>query len=201
MVHEAAGLAKVDIFRVLGVFGDFHSVHRTAVVGVAQDRAHQHFKGSGRRKAGTLEHIGGGVGVQSPDFVALLNKTGGHAADQGDGFVVLLGLYFQVAGFDGVHLVAFGFDADQAAVIGGDHGDDIQIDAGGDNPAVVVVGVVAGDFGAAGSGEKSQVFAVAVKLGESVHRFTVAGSLGGNLVRAVKAFQLFVQPAGGNPFF
>ena len=61
---------------------------------------------------------------------------------------------------------------------GGRHGDDVQVDAGRQHPAVVVIGVVAADFGSAGCAEETRLTARTVKLLELADNAAIALFLG-----------------------
>ena len=86
-----------------------------------------------------------------------------------------------------VHVVPLGLDPDAPIGAGGRHGDDVQVDAGRQHPAVVVIGVVAADFGAPRRGEENQLLRLAEGVGESGGRLTVPVALGLHPALAVQA--------------
>ena len=71
---------------------------------------------------------------------------------------------FEVADIDRVHGVAFALDIDYGALALCGNGYGIKIDARGKHAAVVMVGVVAADFGSAGCAEETRLATLAIEL-------------------------------------
>ena len=100
------------------------------------------------------EDSGGGVGVKAPHLVAQLADSGGHPPDQGHGVPVSSGRRLSSSKSTSAIRWVAGLDADGPAAVGHHAGDGVQVHAGGQAVAVLVVGVVAPQLRAAGGGEK-----------------------------------------------
>ena len=96
----------------------------------------------------------------------------------------------QVVQVDGGHAVVAGFDADGAGVVGRNAGDGVQVDAGGQAVAQLVVGVAAAQLGPSGRGEEQRlaVGGAGENLREFLRQLQQADG-GGVRVRAVDAGQ------------
>ena len=156
LVHQAAGLVEEDVLGILADLGDLdlgEFLHVVIVVLAAQDGTDADLEGSGAGQARATQHVAGGVGVKAADLAARVDDTGGHAADQGSGVLLLLLLRDQVGHVHIVDLLkAQGLDADDVLLVGGNDRYNVQVDGARQHHAVVVVGVVAADLGAAGGG-------------------------------------------------
>ena len=149
LVEQTGRLAEVDVLRVFGNLRRLDRGDRIIVVEVGQDRHDEHLERRGARKPGALEHARGRHGVKPADLVAERGKARADAADQRGGPLLFLFLHGEVRRIDRIHRITGGFQADHA-VVGLFHcGDHIEVDRGGQHLAVVVVGVVAADLGAA----------------------------------------------------
>ena len=80
----------------------------------------------------------------------------------------------EVADIDRVHSVAFALDIDYGALALRGNGYSVKIDARGEHAAVVMVGVVAADFGSAGCAEETRLAARTVKLLELADNAAIA---------------------------
>ena len=121
-------------------------------------------------------------------------EAGGHAPDKGGGGVLLLGLGGQLVEVHHDEGIALGLHADHAALVGGGGGQDVQVHAGGQDPAVLVVRVVAAQLRAAGGAE--QCLRQALKgLGKAGDGGGAAGAGGLGALGAVEAGQFL--PKGG----
>ena len=122
LVHQAAGLVEEDVLGILADLGDLdlgEFLHVVIVVLSAQDGTDADLEGSGAGQAGAAQHVAGGVGVKAADLAARVDDTGGHAADQGCGVLLLLLLRDQVGHVHIVDLLkAQGLDADDVLLVG-----------------------------------------------------------------------------------
>ena len=192
LVHQAAGLAEKD---VLGILADLRDadlaefVHVIIVVFAAEDRRDADLEGRRAGQAGTAQHVAGGAGVKAAHLAAVIEDTHRHAADQGGGVFSLP----RLRGTDAqVHIAdlfkTLGLDAHDVVLIGGDHRHDVQVDRTGQHDAVVVVGVVAADLGAAGGRVQADRAFCAELGGKMIDQRRVTLTLGGQdrFVRAVQ---------------
>ena len=150
LIHQTTGLAKVD---VLCPLADLCNGDRGDLFGheaVVQDHTDQHLKGGRGRNAAALGHVGGDVHVQTRKLCAALTEGFALAAQQGSGGVLLLLAGGQVVKVDNAQVVPLALYAQLVQAVGGGSSNHINIHAAGQHTAVLVVGVVAADLGAAG---------------------------------------------------
>ena len=144
LIHKAAGLAEEPVLGVLGDLGEGHLVHTALVVEVGEDGADHVLEGGGGGQARALEDGGHGAGVKAAHGVAVIGKALAHARDEGGGGTELGLVGLSVDGdIHHVLVKALALEADDAVCAGRGHGQHVQADGGGDDTAVVVVGVVA----------------------------------------------------------
>ena len=142
-------MPKVHIFSPLadlcnGNGGDFF-IHEAVV----QNHADQHLKCGRGRNAAALGHIGGNVHVQTGQLCATLTESLALAAQQGSSGVLLLLAGGQVVKVDNAQVVALALHAQLVQAVGGGSSDHINVHAACQHAAMLVVGVVAADLGAA----------------------------------------------------
>ena len=155
-------------------------------------------EGGGGAQPAAPEDPGGGVGVKAPHGVAQLGQPGGHPPDQGHGVARLLLPEGEVPQVHHRHAVVAGLDADGPAVVGDHTGDGVQVHAGGQAVAVLVVGVVAPQLRAAGGGEEQRLRLVAAGEGLTVGQHQLPKAVGGaGRVSAIDRH----QPARQCPLF
>ena len=155
LVHQSAGLAEVDVLRVLAHLGPLHRIQGPAAEEAVHDGGHQDLIGGGGGQAGAGQHRGGHIGVKACRTASQLHQPGRHSPHQRGGAVLLLLPDLQIPQ---VHLqggVALRPDPDQVRPVGGGAGQHIQIHTAAQHTAVLVVGVVAADLRPARSAEQS----------------------------------------------
>ena len=150
LIHQAAGLAKVHIFSPLtdlcnGDGGDLFG-HEAVV----QDHTDQHLKGGRGRNTAAFGHVGGDVHVQTRKLCAALTEGFALAAQQGSGGVLLLLAGGQVVKVDDAQVVPLALHAQLVQAVGGGSSNHINVHAACQHTAMLMVGVVAADLGAAG---------------------------------------------------
>ena len=206
LIHQAAGLAKVDILCPLADLRNGDGGDLFGHEAVVQDHADQHLKGSRGRNTAALGHVGGDVHVQTGQLCAALTEGLALAAQQGSGGVLLLLAGGQVVKVDDAQVVPLALHAQLVQAVGGGSSDHINIHAACQHTAVLVVGVVATDLGAAG-GTIQAGLGVCTKGGlQSVQNSRIAGCLCGGLVggaavqrsqtRSMCAFGQLLLPGG-----
>ena len=177
LIHQAAGLAKVDVLCPLADLRDLDGGDFIGHEAVIQDHADQHFKGGGGRNAAALGHVGGNVHIQTGQLCAALTEGFAFAAQQREGSVFLFLAGSKVIKADHTQVVAFALHAQLVQGVGRSGSDHINIHAAGQHAAMLVVGVVAADLGAAGGTVKTS-FSMGAKGGiQTIQNSFVAGSL------------------------
>ena len=179
LVHQAAGLAEEDVFGILADLGNLHGGKGGSGEEIVEHRTHGHLKGGGGGEAGAPQDIGGGIGVEAAHGVAKLGKAGADAPDKGIGGALFLWDRGEAGELHPVGVVALGLEAHHRLRALGGHHNHIQVDAGGQDAAPVVVGVVAHDFGAPGGGEEGD-FPLTVERRKLLQRLDIARPLRGH---------------------
>ena len=149
LIHQAAGLAEILVFDLLPEPGDLDGVQARAAEPTG-DRPQQHLKGGRGGETAARQHRGADIGVKA----RLEPGKGGDAADQGGGGPEFPGADGQIVQRDLAEGITLGEDTDHALAVLGDGGHGLQIDGPGQDPAELMVGVVAADLGAARRGEE-----------------------------------------------
>ena len=131
--------------------------------------------------------MAGGVGVETAEFAAALREPGRNAADERSAVLGFFRLRGQDRKVDVVDLAEAVRDEPHAVVIVfGDDGEDVQVDRRGHDDAVVVVGVVAADLGAAGGAVQADLAPGAEVALKAFDGLQVARALGRDLRGRVK---------------
>ena len=154
LVHQPAGLAKVD---VLGILRNLCNLHRRCFlsrVKVVEDGADQDLERRRGGKPRAFEHVAGGVGVKSADLHPQLPEPRGNPADQRSGAVGFFLPDRKIGKVDGIHWVAGRLDTDNAFVVFAGDCDDIKVDPCREHPSMLMVGVVAAHLGTSGRGKQ-----------------------------------------------
>ena len=162
LVHQTAGLAEVYVFCVLGNLGNFDVIYLAIVVEVVEDGADHIFECGRGGKTGAAENVGGGISDEAADREVVLYEAVANTADEGCGTTGVLEYGGELIYGNNVFGEACALDADGVVVGLLDDGDDIEVDGGCEDLAVVVVGVVTADLASAGNGEYGKVVRFAV---------------------------------------
>ena len=163
LIHQTAGLSEKQIFGFLREFCNFNVAYLAVVIKVIQNISDHVFKCGGGRKSGTLQNIGGHVCVKATDPQSVLSEQSTHARNKRRGCTVPHG----VGGDIGVDVYddlfkSFTCDSDACVVAGRNHRNHVQIHRGGNDTSMVMVGMIAGKFGATGDGKDGQIPVVSV---------------------------------------
>ena len=144
LTHKAAGLAEKVILRRLGRPRNDDGLHRPVVKKLAQNLAHQHRESGGGAQPRAGRKRAADDGVEAADIQAQLRKGGQHSAHQGLGRAELRRARREMvdAYAEGLQLRAgdlYGFAEIRLKL-----GADAAVNGGGQNAAVLMVGVIAG---------------------------------------------------------
>ena len=128
-----------------------------------------------------------------------LRHPGAHTPDQTGRLPLFLLLRRKVGKDDRIHGKAGRLDADYPLVVLRDDGDHIQIDAAGQHPAPLVVGMVAANLRAPGGAEKPNVTIPTEQRG----KFLASGGIppDGSLRLSVKQVEIPIVLAGFHRLF
>ncbi len=155
LIHQAAGLAEKHIFRVLADLGDLRLGNPAVKEQVVDDGADEHLVGGGGAEAGARQHRGLAVGIEALDLTAQLHEPGRHAPDQSGSGIDLVFHGGQILQIHFTQGVTLGLDADDVGAVGPHRRHGVQIHRAGQDPAPLMVRVVAADLRPAGSGKIS----------------------------------------------
>lgn len=90
LVHQAAGLAEIDVLRVLADLRDLDRGQLPVKKQLVQNRADQHLERRRGRQPGAGQHRGPDARVKAAQLAAALLEGGGHAAhDRGGGVLFI----------------------------------------------------------------------------------------------------------------
>ena len=187
LVQQAAGLAEIDVLRVLADLSQLDGGAPPLKEQAVDDVPHQHLKGRAGAEAAALEDIGRDVGVEPLHAATLALEPGCGAPDDGHGGVHLLRPHLQLVQVHLGHGESLALDADGPVPAGGHGGNHVQIHTARQHPSVLVVRVVAADLRAAGGGEHRHLLAGAEGLLQAPEQAPVPLRLPGGLGLAVEA--------------
>ena len=205
LVQQPAGLAEIDIFRVLPDLGQLHrgafAIMEQAVENVPQ----QHLQSGAGAEAAALEYVGNRIGIEALQPAALPGKPGGDSPQNGNGAVILLRMYLQIIQLHHVHGKTLALESDHTLPIGRRNGNDVQINAPRQHAAMLVVRVVAADLRPARRRKHRRPAAGAKGFRKSAEQPAVSLYLSGNSGRCVQLRSRLFQPAeircGGKSVF
>ena len=150
LVQQTAGLAEESVLGPLADLRQLDGVQRAAAAQPVQDRPDQDLKGRRGGEPGARDDVGVNAGVEAPRGEARRGDARRHAPHQGGGAAVL-GLRRLQLGEGDLHGgIALGDHPNPIQAVGRGAGQHIQVHAGAEGVAVLVVGVVAAQLGAAG---------------------------------------------------
>ena len=198
LIEQAAGLAKVDVFGILRNLRRLHRGELARIKQPAEDGADQNLKGRRGGKAGSTQHIRGGIGVKAADLVAQLGEPGSDAPDERAGPSLLLRPRLQLVDPYLIPRVALRLDADDPVIIRGGNADHIQIDARREHPPALMVGVVAADLRAPGGGKDAVIPSLPEELLEAADGLGIARALLADTGLAIKPGKGAVKGARGD---
>ena len=183
LIHEAAGLAEVDVFGILADLRHLDGVETCAAV-VVQDIRHQHLIGGGGGKPRTRQYIGGHTGIKALQCNTHLRHLGSYATHQGGGGALLFLAGQEIIERDGQLGIALGTDADHILAIGCGAAEHIEVDAAAQDVTMLMVGVVAADLRTTRTAEERYISRCRKTRSERFHHGngTVFGLQHGGLV-------------------
>ena len=153
LIHKAAGLAEEDILGILANLGNFRLADLPLKKQAVDNGSDEHLKGSGRTQAGAGQHRALAVGIKARHPAAQLCKAGADAPHQGGGRIDFLLLGHQAVQRHGAQRIALGENAHGLGPVDPDCSLGIQVYGCRQNPAPLVVRMVAANLCAAGCRE------------------------------------------------
>ena len=182
-IHQAAGLAKVDVLCPLADLRNGDGGDLFGHEAVVQDDTDQHLKGGRGRNAAALGHIGGDVHVQAGEGSTTLLESLALAPQQGHGGVLFLLAGSKVAKVNDTEVIALALHTQLVQAVGGSGSDHVNVHAAGQHPAMLVVGVVAADLGAARGAVQSGLGVGTKGRFQPVQHCRIACGVGSGLLR------------------
>ena len=153
LIHQAAGLAEVDILGILADLGDFHGRQLLVEEQLVEDRADQNFECSRGTQAASGKYRGVDSCPEAGELSPKLDKPACNATDQCSGGVFLILTDSQIIQLNGDRRISIGFDLNGVGLVQPNNCLCFQIHCSCEDTAVLVVGVVAADLRPARSGE------------------------------------------------
>ena len=155
LIHKPAGLAEINIFRILRYFPHDLRGYGAGIIKMGKHGADKHLYGGGGGKPRAAQHIAAYIGVKAADVKPQLLKARGYAPYERRGGA-LFGVYRLKTGQIRLKAAvkALRYHAHAHIVRGQCCGNGIKAYARRHNAAAVVVSVVAYDLAAPGGGKK-----------------------------------------------
>ena len=192
LIQQAAGLAEINVLRVLADLGQANSITLVLIEKAVDDIGHQYLKGSTGAQATALKNVGGGIGVKALNLTAVLGKPGGNTPDDGSGGIALLFPDGKIVQIHHVHREALALDPDNLLTIRRHRSNNVQIHTACQHPAPLMVRVVAANFCAARSRKYRSLVIRAKGRLQPGQSLLIPGSL---IHRCLRTVQLFYGPA------
>ena len=155
LIHQAAGLAEVDVFRILPDLRKLHRAELPVQKQAVADRRHQHLKGSRRGKPAARQHVGLHIGVEAAGRSAQCGHPRSHAAHQCRRRARFLRPRRKAVQRHDAQGVALGLHADLPGAVGGDRRSCVKVHRAGQHEPVLMIGVVAAQLRPAGRGKEA----------------------------------------------
>ena len=146
LIHQAAGLAEVNVFRVLSDLGNFNGGEPAIQKQMVKDGSKQHLKGGGAGKPAAGQHRGGAVGVKATKLRSTLGKRRRDASDQGRSGILFFFVNRQVMEVHLHRCIPLRLHTDDPQPILRNAGRCFQIHSRRQNAAVLMIRVVAAQF-------------------------------------------------------
>ena len=152
LIHQAAGLTEVDVLRILSDLCDLHRGELPIAEQIIDDGADQHLEGCRGTQAAAREDGRMRLHLKSMQDCAALGKTSRNTPDQCNGRVLLFRVHLQIIQINAEAGITLGEDRDRIFLGKRNIGYSFKVNCGCKDAAVLVIGVIAADFSAAGCG-------------------------------------------------
>ena len=177
LVHQAAGLAEVHVFGILGDLRAALEVQLAVVIKLVEDGAQQHLYRGRAAQSAAAAHSGGHHRVEAAHAQARFLQAVGHAAHQRRRGALFRLLHAQIVQGKSEGCIALAVDVNRAVAARAYGGQRVQVDGGGQHLAPVMVGMVAADFGASRRADHGDGALVADKLLVPLEQARIARAL------------------------
>ena len=144
------------------------------IVKPVQDLPHQQLKGGGGGKPGAGGHTGIGISQEAAGGVPFAGKTRQNSTDQRGGMAPFHRIMGKIPPIDGRQRVGGGSDLNGAQRLRRDSGQLIQRHGRRQHPPVLMISVVAAQFGTAGRAEKTHLFPFPELPGKALQQLQIA---------------------------
>ena len=151
LIHKAAGLAEILVLGLLRCAGDDNRIDLAVVEQLAQDLANEHGVCRGRTQTRTRGQRRSDLGVEAAAVQTKFAEGCDHAADEGFRRTEFTGAHGGVVQPDRKIAVTFGVDVDGVFAVLLKIGVQAEVNGGGQDPALLVIRVVAGKLRPAGN--------------------------------------------------
>ena len=174
LVKQTAGLAKVHVFNLLGNYSTQLKVHNPAIVKAVENRRNQDFKRRRGRQAAAAKHRAGNRRTEAANLIAHILHDAGSTANQRQRGAKVLLADLQTGQIHSNRRETFAVYNDHIVIGLFNTRNGIQIDSARKAAAVVVIGVIAADFGTARRREEAQFAMFLTKaLLKALHKLAI----------------------------
>ena len=149
LVHQAAGLAKVDILGILTDLSDLDGRKLVLKEQVVENGSEEDLEGCGAAQSGTGQNIGSDLGIKALELGTVIPEGGSHAANQCRSRTKLFGPDGEIIQVNLECRIALGLNIDTIGTIEPNLCSGFQIHSRCQNTAMLMVGVITADFSSA----------------------------------------------------
>ena len=182
LIHQPTRLTKVYIFRILSDLCNLNGRHLMIEEQFVQNGSHQNFKGCRRAQTAAGQNVGMNFRIKALKLCTLMGKGRCNTPNQGCRAILFILTDRKIIQLHNDFRIAFGANPDAVGTVQRYFCYGFQIHRGCENAAVLVVGMVAADFRAAGSREHILIHKVTPSLQPTAFHwpFQHAGRQAGN---------------------
>ena len=144
---------------------------------LVDDSADEYLKGCRRRESAAAQDIGSGVSIKAAYSNAHFLKSGNHTANQCSGLSLFLRMYREVTQIHIILRIPGRLQPNHMLVVKCHNGNDVQINRGSQNTAMLVIGMVSADLGSARCRKYGDLLPLRIQARKVLCRLQIACSL------------------------
>ena len=201
LVHQAAGLTKVLIFGILAYARQCHRRNGPIIIQGILNLPQQQLKSRRRGQPGTGGNNGIGHTSKAAGRIPLLPQPGKDTSYHGGGMAPLLFVMGQVAPVQRGQRMALAAYLHRPLLLRRYDGQLVQRNSSSQHPAVLVVGVVAAQLGAARCRKDAHLFPFPIQPGKLLQQAQTALPLRQRVIAHIQPAQCLIAGAALQGFF